>query len=47
VLVGRSSRRSRRVAQYLQQQGYGNISVLEGGLQAWEEADLLTAVEFS
>ncbi|RUA17970.1 MAG: sulfate transporter, partial [Clostridia bacterium] len=47
VLVGRTSRRSRRVAQYLQKRGYDNISILEGGLQAWENADLLTAVDFS
>jgi len=47
VLVGRTSRRGRRVAQYLQQQGDGDIRVLAGGLQAWENAELLTAVEFS
>lgn len=47
VLVGRTSRRSRRAAQYLRKQGYDNITILEGGLQAWENAELLTAVDFS
>ena len=45
ILVGRTSRRARRAAYVLQQQGFQNLRVLEGGMQAWENADLLTAVE--
>ncbi len=45
VLVGRSTRRGRRAAYALQQQGYQNIRLLQGGMVAWENADLLTAVE--
>ena len=45
VLVGRTERRARRAAYVLQQQGFTNLLLLEGGQQAWENADLLTAVE--
>ncbi|MCB0173491.1 MAG: sulfate permease [Anaerolineae bacterium] len=45
VLVCRSGRRSNRAASALNQQGFENISILKGGLLAWEAADLLEAVE--
>jgi len=45
VLVCRTTRRSRRAAYVLQQQGFQNIILLDGGMVAWENADLLTAVE--
>lgn len=45
VLVCRSGRRSRRAAAALQQAGYTNITVLQGGMQAWEAATLLEAVD--
>ena len=45
VLVGRTARRARRAAYVLQQQGFQDLRVLEGGMLAWENADLLTAVE--
>ncbi len=45
VLVCRTSRRSRRAAYHLQQQGYKNIYLLDGGMMAWENAHLLTAVD--
>lgn len=45
VLVCRSGRRSRRAAVALQQAGYANISVLQGGMLAWEAETLLEAVE--
>lgn len=44
VLVCRSGRRSRRAAAALQSVGCMNVVVLEGGMQAWEAADLLEAV---
>jgi SulP family sulfate permease len=45
VLVCRSGRRSLRVACLLQEQGYQDVAVLEGGVLAWEAANLLEAVE--
>jgi SulP family sulfate permease len=45
VLVCRSGRRSLRAACLLQSQGYEDIAVLEGGMQAWEAAELLEAVD--
>jgi SulP family sulfate permease len=45
VLVGQTTRRARRAAYVLQQQGFQKLIVLEGGMLAWENADLLTAVE--
>ncbi len=44
VLVCRSGRRSRRAAAALQNLGCHNISILEGGMQAWEAEGLLEAV---
>ncbi len=46
VLVCRSGRRSRRAAAVLRGLGFSDIRVMEGGMQAWESAGLLTAVEF-
>ena len=45
VFVCRSGRRSRRAAYTLQQMGFMNVLVLEGGMQAWEAEGLLEAVE--
>jgi len=47
VFVCRSGRRSRRVAQLLQNQGYQNIVILQGGMLAWESAGLLEAVDLT
>ncbi len=44
VLVCRSGRRSRRAAAALQNIGCRNITILEGGMQAWEADGLLEAV---
>lgn len=46
VLVCQSGRRSRRAMPLLQSMGFGDISIVDGGMQAWEAAGLLTAVEF-
>lgn len=46
VLVCRSGRRSRRAAAVLRGLGFSDVRVMEGGMQAWESAGLLTAVEF-
>lgn len=46
VLVCQSGRRSRRAAAVLRGLGYSDLGLLEGGMQAWESAGLLTAVEF-
>lgn len=40
-----TGRRSRRVTDALKSSGFKNISVLEGGLRAWEQANLLEAIE--
>ncbi|MER2600327.1 MAG: SulP family inorganic anion transporter [Caldilineales bacterium] len=45
VLVCRSGRRSARAAQALAARGFAHLTVLEGGLAAWEAADLLEAVD--
>jgi SulP family sulfate permease len=45
VLVCRSGRRSRLAANWLSNQGFKNIKILEGGMLAWESAELLVAVE--
>jgi SulP family sulfate permease len=45
VLACRSGRRSARAAAHLAAQGYTNISILQGGMLAWEAAALLEAVE--
>ena len=46
VLVCRSGRRSRRAAFALIKSGVANVKILNGGMIAWEAADLLEAVEF-
>lgn len=45
VIVCRSSRRSRRAAAALRKQGYTKLAYLEGGIQGWESANLLEAIE--
>ncbi len=45
VFVCQSGRRSKRAAYLLRNQDYKYAKFLEGGLWAWEAADLLTAVE--
>lgn len=45
VLVCRTGRRSQRAAYALHKMGCMNVAVLEGGMHAWEAADLLEAVE--
>jgi len=44
VLICRSGRRSTRAAAVLQQQGYQHVQILQGGILAWEAANLLEAV---
>jgi SulP family sulfate permease len=44
VLVCRSGRRSQRAALVLRRKGFKHLAVLEGGMLAWESADLLQAV---
>lgn len=46
ILVCQTGRRSRRAAAALHQIGYHRVSLVAGGMQAWEAAGLLTAVEF-
>lgn len=46
IVVCRSGRRSRRAAAVLRSLGYSNVRIVDGGMQAWEAAGLLTAVEF-
>ena len=45
VMVCRSGRRSQRAAEALRRWGYVDVRILEGGMLAWESADLLEAVE--
>jgi sulfate permease, SulP family len=47
VLICRSGRRSQRAAALLQSHGFTNITILEGGMLAWESAGLLEAVDFN
>jgi len=47
VLVCQTGRRSRRAAAVLRDLGFNDLTLLEGGMQAWEAAGLLTAVEFT
>lgn len=46
VLVCRSGRRSKRAASLLKARGFNDIVILNGGIAAWEDAHLLTAVEY-
>jgi SulP family sulfate permease len=45
VLVCRTGRRSQRAAFALHRQGIVDVAVLQGGMRAWEAANLLEAVE--
>jgi SulP family sulfate permease len=45
ILVCRGGRRSTRAACTLQGMGYDNVGVLQGGMLAWEAANLLEAVD--
>lgn len=45
VLICSSGRRSARAAQVLQNKGYQQVMILQGGILAWEAAGLLQAVE--
>ncbi len=45
ILVCRSSRRSKQAAAILLDNEYTNVSILEGGISAWEAAGLLEAVD--
>lgn len=45
VLVCRSGRRSMRAAAALQARGYQSLSILQGGMLAWENSALLQAVD--
>ncbi|MEZ4768164.1 MAG: rhodanese-like domain-containing protein [Caldilineales bacterium] len=47
VLTCRTGRRSARAARSLHSQGYLDVSILRGGLVAWEAAGLLEAVDLS
>ena len=47
VLVCQTGRRSRRAAAVLRDLGFNDVTLLDGGMQAWEAAGLLTAVEFT
>jgi SulP family sulfate permease len=44
VLICRSGRRSRRAAAVMKDRGFDNLTVLMGGMLAWERANLLEAV---
>jgi len=44
VLVCRAGRRSARAAAALAQQGYSNVRIVEGGIAAWEQDNLLEAI---
>jgi len=45
VLVCRTGRRSRRAIHVLNEKGFINIRILEGGMLAWENTGLLEAIE--
>lgn len=45
VFVCRGGRRSTRAAYMVQNQGYGDVAVLQGGMAGWEAANLLAAVD--
>lgn len=45
VFVCRTGRRSRRVAYQLRQNGYANVTILQGGMLSWENAGLLEAID--
>lgn len=45
VLVCQGGRRSRHIAGLLIDRGYRHVRIVEGGMQAWRQKQLLTAVE--
>ena len=45
IFVCRGGRRSTRAAYMLQDQGFEDVAVLQGGMAGWEAANLLTAVD--
>ena len=45
ILICRSGRRSTRAAHALRDQGIKNLMVLQGGMLAWEAANLLEAID--
>jgi len=45
VVVCQTGRRSRRAAAALRALGHSDVSIVEGGMHAWEAAGLLTAVD--
>jgi len=45
ILVCRGGRRSARAAYALQQKGYNKVSILRGGMLAWETAGFLEAID--
>jgi len=45
VFVCRGGRRSTRAAHHVRSQGYDDVAVLQGGMLAWEAANLLAAVD--
>ena len=45
VMVCRTSRRSRRAARTLITNGFSDVSILDGGMVAWESAGLLEAID--
>jgi SulP family sulfate permease len=45
ILVCRGGRRSTRAIRILQNKGYQNVRVLQGGMLAWEAAELLEAID--
>ncbi|MEK6222926.1 MAG: SulP family inorganic anion transporter [Chloroflexota bacterium] len=45
ILVCRTGRRSARAENFLKSKAYDNITILKGGILAWEAAGLLEAVE--
>ena len=47
ILVCRSGRRSIRAAHILKERGFDQVSILQGGMLAWEAAGLLEAIEDS
>jgi SulP family sulfate permease len=46
IVVCRTGRRSARAADALRKEGYENVTILEGGLRAWEAEGLLEAVDY-
>jgi rhodanese-related sulfurtransferase len=45
IIVCRSGRRSRQAVSILSSSGHSNVSILQGGMLAWESAGLLEAID--